>query len=1027
MAAPTVTCLIDWDLSGDFAGAYDLVSPLSGPSDPGIRTSRGASADFGSEMVGELSFVLDNVGRQFDRERNLLDNPSFERATVAPWTTDAIPSLIAAATSLSIVVDHATGTGTHAGEASLSATVNSGIFIPIRYRFRAGVVHSGVVWLKSMSGNLHVRAGLASAGTPADIASSSADITSGWVAYPWSWTPSVDRDDAGMFIRTTTAAAAVVRVDAGQVNVGAAANAYLEAPTFGELRGGRPCLVYATSGGNTALFSGRVQRLTPDQANLKVRVVVNDVLKVMGKTDVVVPPSLAVGLTARQYRLAILEDFERGDLNHVANPEFAVDLTGWGGDVGHLARITTDAPPGLGVATAGSWTPAAANEQLVFPLRRSAVYYADEWYVVAGYAKFVSGVNSFWLGMSDPTVSQLGFMTDVGAGWKRFYWAVQMSADAVANSLPPAVILKSFGAGTIRISALSVTRGQSIYPYSRVGSGRWRNLMGYAGEVQGGGAGIGWLGAFANQVPNPSFEVDASSWVATADAFHVAGGAITRVAGAAPGGGGAWHGEVASGGAGGGWGMHTVLPGTYVSGETYLVTGLAGLTNAAFHTIRLGVGSQGTPTDFIDATQATGGAAGFWPFSVTWIPTGNRSDAHLFVSDITATDPGGAIELDRVMVLHLTGTGTPAYMDTGPGGGGSAPTSINSENAVVKYGSGSMKVVTPAVAGAGVFFPFRSSGAAFDAGFPFMERVWIRATTAMPYRIGIGGLAADGSWDEVSATGTLTANVWTQVDLPSWTPAALRSDSFVDYHVGLYIEQTNATGRTFYIGHARVIPGSVMDEPELPQWAIPGSSLSGTLSGAGLKGDVISCLKLLADLDLARTWIEPTLTPPYWEFHAEDYAAFAAKAPVWTFTETIDDWSNLDLDNDSIVNTLVYRLGGGSPDRLYADPSGRPVVDAGPQPAASIDASLYAAGGNSVDLWAAALLYRYSVPRLRPTVVVKQEFAAFLAVHLNDVIALTKAVYLMSAMPFVVLRADLVIRSGALEWTMTWTLEEYPY
>jgi len=74
---------------------------------------------------------------------------------------------------------------------------------PIPYRFLSGVTYAVTVKLKSVSGALTVRAGLASAGTPADIASSAADITTSWAAYTFTWTPSADRTDGVFFVRTT--------------------------------------------------------------------------------------------------------------------------------------------------------------------------------------------------------------------------------------------------------------------------------------------------------------------------------------------------------------------------------------------------------------------------------------------------------------------------------------------------------------------------------------------------------------------------------------------------------------------------------------------------------------------------------------------------------------------------------------------------------------------------------------------------------------------------------------------------------
>ena len=126
MAVPTVTVRIDWDNDGDFTSAIETVRAIA-PQGKEIQITRGRSADFSADTTGAATFFLRNDDDRYTPDRNWHDNPSFEDGTTG-WSIAAIASLTAAATSIGQVTDNATAaTGSKAGEAVLTGTLNSGI------------------------------------------------------------------------------------------------------------------------------------------------------------------------------------------------------------------------------------------------------------------------------------------------------------------------------------------------------------------------------------------------------------------------------------------------------------------------------------------------------------------------------------------------------------------------------------------------------------------------------------------------------------------------------------------------------------------------------------------------------------------------------------------------------------------------------------------------------------------------------------------------------------------------------------
>lgn len=164
-----------------------------------------------SGFVGQTSLYAD-VSPSF------VGNASFE-TDVSGWSYLFSTGVTNPATSFAQLNSAPSGGGINSGEAVLTSTLHSGLLYPFTPTvFHAGITYQCAVWLKSISGTLNVRAGIASDGTPTDIAQSGSDITTSWALYTFTWTPTADRTDAEFFIRTNTASAATVAIDGVQVN-----------------------------------------------------------------------------------------------------------------------------------------------------------------------------------------------------------------------------------------------------------------------------------------------------------------------------------------------------------------------------------------------------------------------------------------------------------------------------------------------------------------------------------------------------------------------------------------------------------------------------------------------------------------------------------------------------------------------------------------------------------------------------------------------------------------------------------------
>lgn len=1018
MAVPTVYVRVDWANDGAFTGGYDDIT--SRVRSEGLTWTRGRSSDFSGEATGQAQFVLRNDDDRFTPDRQWHDNPSFEAGTTG-WSTTAITSLTAAATSISQVTDNATSaTGTKAGEAVLTGTQYSGVTYAIPYLFRSGVTYAFSVYLKSSSGNLNVRAGLASSGTPADIGSTSSNITTSWVAYSGTWTPSADRADAVFFVRTTTAASATLRIDGIQVNPGSSANTYIEAPSRGQLVPGRPVHIYANySSTDYPQFFGYIERITPQVTSKTVTITCYDVLRRLAETDIVVPSNAVVQRCPRDYRVEVLSDFERGTINLCHNGSFETDTTGWTMISGtSLSRNAADAAPGLGSACL-EFVAASQYNRAECKLRLAPTFFADQVYRVSFWAKMTSG-GTLSVGTYIGTWSALDKYVTIPTtetSWTRHTFTVKLASTATASSNPLTFAILANAAGTIRIDGVMVSRGTDDPLYTESVTGRWPNFCGNGGFD--GQDTSGWHDAWQNLCGNPSFESDTSGWSVAGDAFVSAATSITRSTSQAKYGTASGLVDVNAGGQG----TFYAITGTFTSGVTYDVT-LSAYAVTGSPVLTLGIGSQGTPTDKSETTQSLSSSA--WSTkSLTWVPSSNRTDVHVYAKTAVTL---GDFYLDGVTVTRRSPTATtgPAYSNVGPGAGGVPPTSSGTSTTVAKWGASSLSVVAPATATVGKVYDFNHFGSYFLSGRSYTASVWLYCSGSLPYKVGIGRNKADGTWDEASATGTASAATWTQVTV-TWTPTA-DGDSTTPFNVVLYVLQTDATSRTFYIDGVRVIPGNAADDFELSQWDLcKGRECSTASQTTSISSSALAALTTINEAALTRHFIAPTMASPWYKYTTKEWPGFASVASSETYTDDMADFASADIDRNSIVNLAAVTYFGSSVE-YYPDQTS--IAGYGKRPATL---NGFGMGGTEssakavADVVGPSFVARYKDPRARPTMTVANRFPSQLTRQLDEVITVNLARLRLSGAKYVIVSLTTTVSKGGASWVTAYLLEEYPY
>lgn len=1014
ITVPEVTARIDWWDRGVFTDPLDEVTDWL-LSD---RLTRGRSTDHGSDAIGSRTFRLRNDTGRFTPDRNWHDNPSFEVDT-AGWSVVAIAALIAAGTSIAKVVDNAPSAGSSAGEAVLPATLNAGVAYAIPHKVRAGVTYQVEVYLKSMSGSTSVEAGLGSSGTPTDRATSSGAITTSWAAKTFVWTPTADRDDVVFFVRTAAASAATARIDRVQINPGASVNAYLEAPTKGQLIPGRPVHLYATwLGVDYPLFFGHIERISPIPLTHDVEVVCYDQLRRYQETDILVPAHDYVQRSARDFRREILEEIDRGDLNLLPNPSFETDLAGWTNDGGTLTRITTDAFSGSACAELVALSQFTRANGFA---RQVPVTFAGVPYRFSVYLRQTSGSGTWKLrlgySISGGTFASKDIVVDTT--WRRYSITyTPPTSEGSGSATPLRGWVESTGASSIRLDAAMITRGPLLFDYSDAGAdGRRPNWCGN-GSFDG-GALNGWKHGFGNLVGNGSFEVDAAGWSVASNVFHSAATSITRSTAQSAFGAASGLIDTISDG---GQGAHYAITGTFFAGVTYDVRISVRMVTSASSMIT-GIGSVGTPTDKAQATSPTVTGTAWVQRAFAWTPTADRTDVQVYVQM-----PSSPLDfyIDGAVVTRRDSSeasGLSFYLGSGPNGGLVSPTS-RTVGTTAKYGARSLEIVTPATAKAGMVYDFAHWQPYFVAGQAYTFSVWVRVNSGTaPIKVGLAAVKADGTIDEASATDAAVGTGFVQIT-GTWTPAADYASADVK-RVVLYICQTDATARTIYVDGVRVIPGSSADEFELAHWILAAED-DGFSTGAELSGNAFAALGSLNKVTLSRHYVRPTMVSPFYEYVVGSRDDLASKTSRETIVDTgtggLEDLSPWQLDRGAIVN--IVPVTHPTAVEYYSD---QPSVDRyGPRPTPTINGAAFYASSATADEVGPALLARYKDPRARPQLRRSQLFPNLLARQVDDLITVSADRLKVYRQPYLIVIWELEILEAGLVWRAKYGLEEMP-
>jgi hypothetical protein len=1010
MPPPTTYIQVDWTGTGTFSdeSAYVLANTIS--------WTRGRSADFSGEAAGELRFDFRNDTDRYSPDRNWLDNPSFA-SDAAGWLTAAVSTLTATATSLTSVADSGVS-GSTAGEAVLTSTSNSGVARPIPFTFRSGVTYAFSVYLKSVSGTTSVRAGIGSFAAPTDIASMTATtITTSWVQYSGTWTPSADRTDAHFFVRTTTGSAATVRIDAAQVNEGATANTWVDGPTRGQLVPGRTVRLYSQVSSTVyPQFTGHIERIVPDPRTKTVGIVVQDPLRALSLKTVTLDTR---SRTHRECRIDALNAWGAYPRNAAYNPIFTTDTTGWTGGSGTLTRVTTDSPPTYGAgSTCASY--ATSGGAATFSQTVPIIGASGELVRLTAWAKHITGTAKARLKVTVGTDTITSDTTQPGAGgdWTRYTVLLKTTAAFLAATIE---LGQDAGSDETRWGAISFTRGiedweytPAVLDYSAPGA----NLVADP-SMEALPATINWAHARSNKCANGDMETDLTGWDETADSFHgaVVGTQMTRVSTAPY--TGSYHIQFTDLTRG----FHYAFTDTFYSGVTYVATAYVRVSAGSDSTWDMGIGSNGTPADYAKADLGLTTAYGLK--TVSWTPSADRSDVHLYFN-------GGSVDLyvDSVLVT-VDDTGTTEAFTTAWGIGSEAD-SFSSVTSPAGYsGPGSLEFTTYAVSGSGVAYRgWRAAGRTFYSGIPYRFVARVNSSgSSVSFKMQVGSESVNTD----SASATATWNTTWQVYEVTWTPSANRTDVVLAFMVNA------ATAQTFYVDAVMAYPGSTTLNFEPSYSDLDDEDLRAPSYSAANQTPA-SLLSAINAVNGTRHWIAPTDTAPYWAYTTESLATYSSKASAGTIDEGISDAQGMEIDREAIDNMIEVNPGG-----YYINASGVTTANAtanpawgvdrasiqlyGPQPGATISSGLLEnvpADATIQQAIADAIIDRYCRPFGRLTVVLVNQFPTQYTRELNDVVTVTASRFGLSSRRMSIASIATQISDANNQWTTTYVLEEMP-
>lgn len=758
---------------------------------------------------------------------------------------------------------------------------------------------------------------------------------------------------------------------------------------------GRRVLITSLFDMTRAHYFGRIQRITPDAWNYNVTVTVYDQMQLYVDTDVVVPSNPFIQRTARDVRIAVLEDFERGDRNMLPNPEFAVNISYWQTqNVSIPVRITGDGP--LGLNTCAEITAPGVNfrcgtSPVVLPTTFAGVDYSFSLYAKSATAVPWSLNFGTTFGSSLYTVS----FTPT-TSWARYSASFALPTTQGASA-GLQVWAEASAASVLRIGASAFTRGPWLLPYSASGTaGRWPNFVGNGSFDSG--ALNGWYDSFTNLCTNGSFETNTTGWsggagISRVTTDHVYGTACLQVTAAIQ--------------------TNFPLTGTFKAGVAYQYSAWGKGGNA----VSVGVQSIGTPAD--DSHASFSSAVSWTLVTGTWTPSTDRTDAQIYGVAAAAT-----VLFDGFFIARadssFTGISYP-YSDSGPAGGGSFVTTRGTSS-IARWGSQSQSIVTPATAGAGRVYDFAHYGSYFLSGQPYTLSCWINPSSTMPYKVALSANKGDGTFDEASTTGSATANVPNQITV-TWTPSADRS-SAVALSNFVSILQTDATAREFTIDGVRVIPGSVADSFEQPYWLLSTTETDTFDASAAFSGTAESILASINNITLARHYIKPTLTAPYYQYVTTSRVDLPAKASAETFVDNFHGFTAADLDRTTVVNRVEVVCDSGT--NYYSNEASVNIF--GPVLKTGLGSSFISSA--TADSIGAAIMARYFAPRARPNMQRINHFdgspPSQLTRELDDLVTVDLTRLGIASQSELIVRVTTKVTDGPL-WDTTYGLEESPF
>jgi hypothetical protein len=935
---------------GEYGGAYCDLGTVGTFHPPNHRLTQmdrtvGMNAALSGDATGTLSFTANNHDDWWTPDRNLAVFASFDGG-LGPWSTAAVTGLTLASTSLEWGLDAPTACGTHCGILTLPANDGAGCYQALEGTWYNGVAMTAEIAIKSLSGTTHVEIGVGSIGTPADLAVSATTITGSWVRYHVHWTPSADRTDAAVFVRSHAASAGVCEIAALQVNMGATALTYQEAPVKWMFGSGIPIHMYATMDGtNYPRFTGRVQRIAPQVgADMRVQVTCHDMTAVLG--DTLVDVDSANGRTHRQFRAEIIDaavrTLEGSRYNLCANGDFETHTDGWAATRGAISASATIAQFGtksLRIVGSGAATGKATFTDTTQLVKAGRVYCVSGYLAKYGnttqaYFQVGAGTNVTnkrqtmstvedayqqsdlsWSYVTRQVAGSEYTVTDVtrvdtiqkvtgvadwpalSASMQRFSFLWRCLADGYL------LIYLEAGNGVaatdgVYADGIMVTEGPTLWPYIAPSSpvGRQPNMLPNGSFTTDR---LPWDRGYGNLCGNSVFASDTAGWAVSADGFiSSATAAIVRSgAGPAPYTAGM---ALITAGATNGDGTHYDITGTFYAGHTYIVrvwcNGLAG-------TWSLGIGSTGTPADTATVALASGAAA-----SVTWTPTGNRTDAHLYVKH-TSGSVGNT--------CYVTGFYVAGYYFVAPSWTTSAD--VLEPNTYVRTAdalspTGYCCVVTPyAVAGSGVYSTIgHGTMVAGRSGVPYTASVWVwTAAGTASVTIGVGSPATPADHADTTITATTTPVRYSL----TWTPSGNRTDAI------MWLAAGGAAADAFRFSGASFTLGKGLQDYEPAQC----SGLDATETDIApvtvlARANALGSLQAVNAATMTHHWIEATMSPPWWTYNS------ASRGRVLAVSEDYDGslagvngipgLTGVEDDVDRIVNevTVSYAPQGYQPD-----------------------------------------------------------------------------------------------------------------